>query len=735
MMGAAQTALWKNLARRRGLLDEYKVRPFELKYFGVRFRLREQPTDEDRLLLYNMAAAIRERINGRPFINAVEFLERYGRLPNIGIFRRSGAVLINGHLAAQVVRGLMRLAEEGVIPPIKFGDRHPDPYDADRWKRIIGGEGYVKIEVLWTRVPEGSYPGARMVFSGRERVAVWRITCDDRCVLIIFRNWANPLHTSRLMMDAAALASLAQRHGSYYPWVRALIVSTRPESRDAAAVVEEFKFKSNVVAEYNPYLAPPSLRTSEPTCEERLWFPLILPREVGVKHYPAADYTQPREAYTWIGRKLPINLSEAYGGGEKLSEYSLELILNAILQALGIRVKIIEKVRNTALKAGGPELLRKTMTECILEGRKFRKGEPAEATAIKALLRALQQLERMQKETKTSLKKTQKTKTKHTQAPHNILMYNFGENGERGEEKAFYGAPASGEHFAGPAPSAPGPAARGPAATWRFFHVCNFFFLGFLRGEGWVQPGPFEAKVRVYRKAISRGFKPYKRMIHYQYIVFSGPLGGRYWFPVSCLTSAGRALFARSLNRAVEDYWGMLDLDDKLVEFSRPLLRAMILVEMIRAAGRIRARKYRALVRGFMGLATSHLNTLIGEILSRLSRVGVPDEPWVRRLFLMRLIDWVEEGARRGARDLLYMCRYRGFAEDDALRLLSEEERKGELFPGAPIMDPDLPPDNYRDYKLHERWVFWMNYVKKASEKWDNPDLDAPIPDDVCTLS
>ncbi|MEM1515676.1 MAG: hypothetical protein QXH24_06510, partial [Candidatus Bathyarchaeia archaeon] len=41
-----------------------------------------------------------------------------------------------------------------------------------------------------------------------------------------------------------------------------------------------------------------------------------------------------------------------------------------------------------------------------------------------------------------------------------------------------------------------------------------------------------EAKVRVYKKAISGDFKPYKRIMHYQYIMFTDPLGGRYWFPV-----------------------------------------------------------------------------------------------------------------------------------------------------------------------------------------------------------
>lgn len=732
-MGAAQSALWKNLARRRGLLEEYEARPFEVKYFGVHFRLVEQPTDEDRLLLYNMAAAIRERINGRPFINILEFLEKNGRLPNLGIFRRSGAVLINGHLAAQVIRGLMRLAEEGVIPPIKFGERRPDPYDAERWRRIIGGEGCIKIDLLWTKVPEGSYPGAKIVFSGRERIAVWRIACDDRCVLIIFRNWANPVHASRIMMDAAALASLAQRHSPYYPWTRALIISTKTELR--SPVIEAFKFRSNAVAGYNPYLAPPTLRKAQPSCEEELWFPLILPREVDVKLYPVADYTQPKEAYKWIERKLPINLSEAYGGSEELSEYSLELALNAILQALGIRMKIIEKVRDTALKLGGAELLRRTMTECILEGRKFRKGEPAEATAIKALLRALQQLERMQKDRERELKKAQKTKTKNKQAAHNILMYNFGGNDERGEDWASRDAALSGEYFVSHGSSTfSASTTHMRAATWRFFHICNFFFIGFLRGEGWVQPGPFEAKVRVYKKAVSRGFKPYKRIMHYQYIMFTDPLGGRYWFPVSCLTSASRALFARSLNRIVDDYWRILELDDKFVEFSRLMLKAMALVEMMRAAWRIRARKYRMLVRSFVGLALFHLNTLIGEILSRLAKVGIPDEPWVRRLFIMRLIDWVEAGENRDLRDLLYMYRYRGFIEDDVHELLREEERRGELFPGAPIIDPELPPDNYREYKLHERWIFWMNYVKKASEKWDNPDLDTPIPDDVCTL-
>ncbi|MEM1515678.1 MAG: hypothetical protein QXH24_06520 [Candidatus Bathyarchaeia archaeon] len=71
----------------------------------------------------------------------------------------------------------------------------------------------------------------------------------------------------------------------------------------------------------------------------------------------------------------------------------------------------------------------------------------------------------------------------------------------------------------------------------------------------------------------------------------------------------------------------------------------------------------------------------------------------------MRLIDWVETGENRDIRDLLYMYRYRGFIEDDVHKLLREEERRGELFPGAPIIDPELPPDNYREYRLHERWI------------------------------
>ncbi|MEM1515677.1 MAG: hypothetical protein QXH24_06515 [Candidatus Bathyarchaeia archaeon] len=93
------------------------------------------------------------------------------------------------------------------------------------------------------------------------------------------------------------------------------------------------------------------------------------------------------------------------------------------------------------------------------------------------------------------------------------------------------------------------------------------------------------------------------------------------------MTSASGALFTRSLNRIVEDYWRILELDDKLIEFSRLMLKAIALVEMMRAAWRIRARKYRMLMRGFTGLALFHLNTLIGEILSRLAKVGIPDEP------------------------------------------------------------------------------------------------------------
>lgn len=763
-MSTASAVLWKNLARRRGLLEEYKGRPFEVRYFGVHFRLREPPSDEDRLQLYNMAAAVRERINGRPMLSALGFIEEHGRLPNIGIFRRSGAILINGHLAAQVIRGLIRLSEMGFIPPVKAsGGREPDPYDAMHWRNLLGGEGYIKVELLWTTIPEGCYPaGSKIMFSGRERMAVWRISYDDSCVLVAFRNWANPVHASRLLKDAAALKSLAERHASYYTYVSAIIISTRPEKAEAAGVIRGcFRFKThspslNRMAIPKSFLVNEGGGIHEVTHFEGMFFSHPVKDERSVALICLDEYTQPKQAYSWIKRSLPIPLAEAYGEKEELSPQSLEAALNAILSSLHLRYKLGEKVRKLALEQGAREL-REITSRLMKADASITPGIPREANIVKALHTEHDRLE-MQKKQKPQNKQREKTQKTMKQAVPNNLMYNHGGNHEISVEKAPSARTPSTTTLGQPLPSAFLPpqeegmhSALGP--PWGeplappplpvpepllepllpflkppprpppelMPRVLHLFFMGLVRGEGFVQPCPFKAKVRVYCKSLSRNFKPYRKPIHHYYIAFTGdgdPFteGRSFWFPVSSVKACERSLFARSLEAVVDCYWKHMDFEDRAVGLSRDMLRLMILMELKKAAGRIKARKYRVQVKGFMALADQHISAIADRVLSRVSEAGVPLEPWAKSAFLSHLQRWVEvEG--KDVWDLLICYRYRGYDEREVLKLIPEEERSGFLFEGAPVVDPDLPPRNSIVFNLTERWEFWYIYVARAVMK------------------
>lgn len=699
---AGQRILWKNLARRRSLLKEYEARQYSIKILGVHFRLMDEPDEGGLRLLENMATAIRERINGRLFTDFWKQVELEGRRLDFRVFRRSGAIMINGHLAMQVIQGLIKLSEEDVIPPIAFEDVRPEHVESIRWRKMLG-EDYIKVELIWIRIPEGSYPaGGRIIMSsGRERTAAWRITCGGRCLLLIFRNWVNPIHRSRLMMDAAALAAAAKNHSKHYPYISAAIICTGNEGKTITAI-EEYSYKTLRKFMWKP-LAQQHLMNpnwSSISCD--------MPVKAPVYVYPEAPYTSPK--CRWITRETPIPIEEAYSQTEEISQAKLRQILNYILNLLGIHNDMMDRLRREALKQGG-QTLWKTLTEKII-----RETEGTEKTikTLKAMKKAFIFLELLKNRGKPKGKNQKTIKSLKTSRSY-IPMYKCGGSGEKGGNQASPSLDAvkRSEASAGFSAAATPPPKPPPEMDQMRLIECRVFFRGFVIGECWARPPPLKAAVKWCRKNLKGYFQPRKK---YAYVVVEDELGllGRFWLPLHASRRfRGVEDFLEFLRHIESAFWSspIPTPADRAMPFSRPLVRLMILTRLYRAISRLRRRNAAEPLQAF-------IRRLVEAELERLlEAVHTPKKDrYLNLMLLEEVVEWLDE-EKPGLNHMLICRRYRGLPEEEVLECLPEEERgSGWIAPEMPYIDAEAPP-SIRMIPPYLRWEAWMIYSGVVAER------------------
>ena len=219
--------LWKNFARRIRAESQYAAMRYEYKCLGFAFRSSEPFTYELERRCFETAVLCRERVNGRPWLSYWQQAEEGTRL-NFNALRRSGASAIHFQYVREMVRALEEFSGKGVLPVLCTDE--PELWgaceataEALRADPLFKGAEALRVSYLYAAVPAplGGFEAGK--------VGVLRIAYRKTCVLIVARNWINPVHRSRQKKDLDALSRLAEAHKKRFDRVYAFLVCPKAE--------------------------------------------------------------------------------------------------------------------------------------------------------------------------------------------------------------------------------------------------------------------------------------------------------------------------------------------------------------------------------------------------------------------------------------------------------------------------------------------------------------------------